>query len=66
MAEIHFTEEVIKEAERQVREVRRTLAESLIHLPSWDADRVTSLLDKLEEAVEGRTVARLAGREGSS
>jgi hypothetical protein len=66
MAEIHITEEVIQEAERQVAEVRRTIAESLIHLPSWDADRVTGLLDKLEEAVEGRTVARLAGRKDAS
>jgi len=63
MAEIHIIEEVIQEADRRLREIRRDISESLVFLPAWDADHVKDLIGKLEEIVEARTVARLAGRK---
>ncbi len=61
MAEVHITKDVIEEAERQLREIRRDISDALVHLAAWDADHVKDLIDKLEEIVEARTVARLAG-----
>lgn len=54
------------EAEQKLREIRRDISESLVHLPAWDADHVKDLIGKLEEIVEARTVARLAGGGGAS
>lgn len=60
-----IAKEVAAEAERKLREIRREISESLVHLPAWDADHVKDLIDKLEEIVEARTVARLAGKGGA-